>query len=72
MYTDLNPGVGNHPVITYAHLNQVYNLPGCILSIEKGVKPGNDTIKERRLVREVFRFIYPTSGVYAPNSKASF
>ena len=52
MYTDLNPGVSNRAVITYAHLSQDCNLPGRIISIEKGMEPGNDTITERRLVRK--------------------
>ena len=56
MYIDLNPGVKNRPVITYAH--QVYNLQGCIISIEKGVKPGNDTITEETGEETKFSALY--------------
>ena len=48
----LNPGVGNHLVITYAHLSPEPGRQDCVISLEKGVKPVNTTSTERRLVRK--------------------
>ena len=41
------------------------DIPGCVISIQKSVKPVNATSAERRPVRKrgVFPFIYPTAGI---------
>ena len=50
----LYPGVGNHLVITFAHMRVIF--------IQEGV---DNTSAEKRLVKknEVFRFINPIAGV---------
>ena len=49
VFCGLNPGVGNRPVISYAHLSQVDRF---VMSIGKGVKPVNATSAEKKLLRK--------------------